>query len=85
MAVPRFMNESSPSNSELREAAFAYRLRVSDDALEFPVAPDFDSRPPQLSSADFVAWCEEMLTAFPPKENRDAPELEARCHAEFVL
>ena len=76
------MNESSPSNPELREAAVAYRADVDTADLEFPIAPDFNPRPPQLSPNAYVAWCEEMQSLFPFRPNRAAG---ARCHIEFVL
>ena len=63
------MKESSPSTPELREAAPAYQTAAD---LEFPVNPDFNPKPPQLSATEFVRWCEEMMDATPL--NRDNPE-----------
>jgi hypothetical protein len=79
------MSESSPSKPERREPVIAYQAEAGAGDLEFPVAPGFDSRPPQLSPADYVKWCEEMLALFPPKPSRAAPDAQARCHVEFVL
>jgi hypothetical protein len=76
------MNESSPSNPELREAAAACGAEPGAADLEFPIAPDFDSRPPQLSPNAYVAWCEEMQSFLPPRPDRAAG---ARCDVEFVL
>ena len=85
MGTLEFMNESSPSNPELREATVAYRVQADEEALEFPVAPDFDPRPPQLSPADYVAWCEEVLSTFPTKPARAMTDRDERCSVEFVL
>jgi len=79
------MNESSPCNPELRETGVTYRADVGASDLEFPSAPDFDSRPPQLSPSDYAEWCDEMLALFPPKPLRGALQAEARCYVEFVL
>jgi len=77
------MNKSSPSTPKLQEAAPAYV--ASDLDLEFPVAPDFDSRPPQLSPLAFIQWCEEMMDLTPL--NRDNPEQRflLKTSVEFVM
>ena len=64
------MSKSSPSTPELREAGPAYVASGLD--LELPVAPDFNSRPPQLGPLAFLQWCEEMMELTPV--NRDDPE-----------
>jgi hypothetical protein len=79
------MSESSDSNPELREQAVAYPTTAGEADLEFSVEPGFDSRPPQLSPADYVNWCEEMLMLFPPKPDRAAVVAKAGCRVEFVL
>lgn len=55
------MNDSSPSNHELREAAVAYGTRADAGDLEFPVDREFASTPPKLTPDQYVAWCEERL------------------------
>lgn len=55
------MNESSPSNHELREAAVAYRTAADAGDLELPVDREFLSMPPRLTPGQYVAWCEECL------------------------
>jgi hypothetical protein len=82
MAAKESMSESSPSNPELRETAAAFRADVGAADLEFPIVPDFNSHPPQLSPAAYVAWCEEMHSLLPSHANRAAA---ARCLVEFVL
>ena len=78
------MSESSPSNPELREAVVAYQAGV-DDKLEFPVAPDFASRPPRMTPDEYVVWCEEMMTLFPPRPDRAARRVKARCEVALVI
>jgi hypothetical protein len=55
------MNDSSPSNHELREAAVAYRTTADAGSLELPVDREFVSMPPRLTPDQYVAWCEECL------------------------
>lgn len=77
------MSDSSPSNSELRETSVPYRAQIPD--LEFPIAPDFVSRPPRLSPEEHLAWCEEVirLGAFVPDAEKRLGE--KRVTVEFVL
>jgi len=50
--------------------------------LEFPIAPDFDSRPPKLSPAEYYRWCMEMMAG---KEDDQAARAAAKCTVEFVI
>jgi len=77
------MSDSSPSNSELREASVAYRS-TNDDVLELPDAPDFVSVPPRMTLVEYMAWCEEMLPPYPSQLDAER-RAKARCHIEFVL
>ena len=78
------MSESSPSNPELREAVVPYRTNA-DDRLEFPVAPDFASHPPRMTPDEYMVWCEEMMTLFPPRPDSAAQRFKARCEVAFVI
>jgi len=53
--------------------------------MQFPDAPEFDSRPPQLNPTEYVAWCEEMMEMTPI--NRDDPEQRflQKTGVEFVM
>ena len=84
MAAAKSMSEFSPSNDELHEAARAYG-RDSGEDLEFPIMPEFDSRPPRLNPTDYMLWCEEMLKMSPPPPGNAEWRAKSRCEVEFVL
>jgi hypothetical protein len=78
------MNESSPSNNELHEAAVAYRVEVDDELLELPVNRDFNSPPPRLTPTEYVAWCEDYVKLNPSGFARRLEE-EPRVRPVFSL
>jgi hypothetical protein len=61
MAATRSMNDSSPSNHKLREAAVAYRTSADAGDLELPIGREFISLRPRLTPDQYVAGCEERL------------------------
>jgi len=77
------MNKSSPSTPELRETAPAYVAPDLD--LEFPIAPEFISRPPQLSPLAYLQWCEEMMELTPINRDDSEQRVLKRAELEFVL
>lgn len=66
------MKKSSSSNLKLREASAVYRTGLDPTDLEFPVDAGFNSRPPRLSSAEYVKWCETMRATLPKKREPEA-------------
>ena len=47
----------------MREAALAYR--AAERALDFPISPGFDSKPPRLSPTEHLQWCEQVIKNSP--------------------
>jgi len=78
------MNDSSPSNHELQEAAVAYRTNTDGGDLELPNNREFISLPPKLTPDQYVAWCEEHLRE-PLTRLVSPPEDPLLPRPEFVL
>ena len=76
------MNKSSPSTPELRETAPA--CVAPDLDLEFPIAPDFISRPPQLSPLAYLQWCEEMMELTPINRADSEQRFLEKARMEFI-
>jgi len=53
--------------------------------LEFPDWSGMISHKSPQTFAEAVQWNEEMLEMFPPKSNRAALDIEAKCDIEFVF
>ena len=79
------MKKSSSSNLELQETLAAYRTGGDPMDLEFPVDAGFDSRPPRLSSSEYVKWCETMRAALPARGRDQTREAKPYVGEEFVL
>lgn len=78
------MDDSSPSNHELHEAAAAYRTETDGGDLQLPINREFISLPPKLTPDQYVAWCEERLRE--PLTRLVSPAEEPLLpRAEFVL
>jgi hypothetical protein len=77
------MNDSSPSKDKLRETSVPYS--AAENAMEFPAAPDFDSRSPRLDPTAFVAWCEEMMSQFDAKRDDADQRFALKARESFVL
>ena len=84
MAAKISMNDSSPSNHELREAAVAYRAGGDTGDLELPVGREFISMPPRLTPDQYVARCEECLKE-PLTRLVSPPDDPLLPQSEFVL
>jgi hypothetical protein len=70
--------DHSPANDELRDAP-------SSDALEFPVAPDFVSRPPQIELATMLRRIEENMPWRNSRPGEAERRLAEKIPVEFVL
>ena len=79
------MKKSSTSNLELREVTTRYRARREVVDLEFPVDAGFVSRPPHLSSTDYVKWCMEMMAALPTDRAKNGQKTKPQPREEFNL
>ena len=78
MAMPKPMNESSPSPLEMRDSDVEYK--ADGTVLEFPIAPGFDPKPPRLTPTQHLLWCEEQMRLDSRPQERSTPVL-----VEFVL
>lgn len=68
----------------MREAAVAYKADAA--ALEFPIASDFNSKPPRLTPTQHFLWCEERLKSPPLNAGRAArEEFSTPVPVEFTL
>lgn len=47
----------------MKEAALIYQ--TDGPALDFPVSPGFDSKPPRLSPTEHLQWCEQVIKTNP--------------------
>lgn len=77
------MKKSSGLAPEAAEAVGAFRPQPPE--MEFPVAPEFLSRPPRVDLIKMFQRCEGMLrwkTCQPDFEQR---RLAQKCAAEFIL
>lgn len=85
MAAKKSMKKSSSSNLELRDATVPCRIGSEETDLELPVDAGFISRPPRLSSTDYVKWCEEMKAALPQDHDKTRRVTQPPQIEEFIL
>jgi hypothetical protein len=69
-------SEPAPTNKPLNQ---------DDLDLEFPVAPDFISRPPRVGFQAMLRRCEEMLAYRNSRSGEEERRLREKIDVEFVL
>jgi hypothetical protein len=83
MAHPNSMKKSSAASAKIEELLASFEPREPD--LEFPVAPDFDPKPPRLPWPVIFKRSEENLPYKIRQPDFEKRRLAAKCRAEFVL
>ena len=72
------MNDPQKSPPETCETTAAQK--IDEPALEYPISPGFDPKPPRLTPTQHLLWCEEQMRLDSRPQERSTPVL-----VEFVL